>query len=1234
MTQLAYSNNWSSAQTEFSYQGDLAYFFNQVPSWYLYNVTVTGSFQITLNINDSTGFVDFGTWSSTDTVSFTPIPGTNSNGMAASPPALSAITETAEGSITGSISNLAISYNSGYLTGVLQGTLASNNDAISISGNLLEPAQRAPFKSLNQNSVSVNISSLPIPTTDTTPPVLVNDNTLSVQFGATATITSSLLLFNDPDNSDAQETYQLVAAPSYGTLFKNGAPLSSLLTFTQADIDNGLISYQETANNAPLQDSFTFVVSDPAGNSTANTSFQIQLTPNTVVVNVQNVSVPELTSIAASSLITSVSNPNNDVITEYEFLDAGNANGNYIGEFSVNGTLEPDGQWIDVDADSLGSIQYVGGSSPGSETLYVAAYDATIGAWSMASALTATTTGLPTLLQLANFDTDVYNQNTASTVSGWAALGQAKSIGELQAQAYINPDHSQIVIAIRGTVNPLPAITSLNGAQTLLSVKDISTDLSSFTAGVPAAGLSAMVANAAQYLASIAQAYPSANITLTGHSLGGAVAQLLGEASGYTTQTFNAPGAQKLYSNLQTQLQPASNLKPSNQFLGPNQNYRTVGDLVSQYGSSIGDQFTIQGASNAPADTVGNILTNHGIDTITKELNTGGSPKSGVYEPNLKIAAAPVILSGIGNYTESGLGIVALSFAANAGLTATNLLDPGSGNTFIYTESASSPLVTSVMFLADADVASVEVCSQVNGSWSSPQIVLTGTTVSFGTGVASFKYKGLSSGGRVATLGDGYIFDATYSAASQVSATIETLVGNLSDVSDFYGNGTSDVLFRNSLTGDTWFEAMSNGAFAGWDDVGGSSTTYTVAGLGDFIGSGTDDILFRNNSTGDTWFEAMSNGAFNEWNQISGSDTHYSVVGVGDFFGNGRSDILYRNNSTGDTWFEAISNGAFNGWNQIGGSDTHYSVVGVGDFFGDGTDDILFRNNSTGDSWIEQMSSGAFLDWDQVGGSNTSYSVAGVGDFYGNGTDDILFRNNATGDTWFEAISNGAFGWHEVGGSDTHYTVVGTGDYFGNGTSDILFRNNSTGDTWFEAISNGASAGWNQIGGSNSSYTVPDTGTPPTSPPPATTTYTYNGPAFNYTSQGAPPGAGSDLTCSVTFDFDTSNATGWYGSPATIGTQYLTGLVSGAITGLSVQSGSYSATLYSNGALSPGDTLSQGGPDFHLQNGVLDQWFVNFETPSSTTFLTENWPVYTEDSLFIPGHGTGEVGGLGVWTKQ
>jgi hypothetical protein len=47
-------------------------------------------------------------------------------------------------------------------------------------------------------------------------------------------------------------------------------------------------------------------------------------------------------------------------------------------------------------------------------------------------------------------------------------------------------------------------------------------------------------------------------------------------------------------------------------------------------------------------------------------------------------------------------------------------------------------------------------------------------------------------------------------------------------VGDFYDSGTDSILFRNDSTGDTWFEQITNGAFAGWNQIGGSSTSYSV----------------------------------------------------------------------------------------------------------------------------------------------------------------------------------------------------------------------------------------------------------------------------------------------------------------------------------------------------------------------------------------------------------------------
>jgi hypothetical protein len=108
-------------------------------------------------------------------------------------------------------------------------------------------------------------------------PVVGNDNPLPVRTGMTATISRNYLSVSSPANvfADTELTYNLVTGPTDGTLLKNGSATSS---FTQDDIDNNRITYQETAGNVS-SDSFTFNVSDAAGDRTANTSFQFQITP-------------------------------------------------------------------------------------------------------------------------------------------------------------------------------------------------------------------------------------------------------------------------------------------------------------------------------------------------------------------------------------------------------------------------------------------------------------------------------------------------------------------------------------------------------------------------------------------------------------------------------------------------------------------------------------------------------------------------------------------------------------------------------------------------------------------------------------------------------------------------------------------------------------------------------------------------------------------------------------------
>ena len=170
----------------------------------------------------------------------------------------------------------------------------------------------------------------------------------------------------------------------------------------------------------------------------------------TVVVNVQSVSIAENNSIAASSLITSVSNPNGDNITEYGFWDGGTGNGH----FTVNGTVQPDGQWIYVLANNLSSIQYVGGATPGNESLYVNAFDATTGVWSNYSSLTATTTAPPTQTIVVNVQNVSVAENASIAASSLITSVSNPSGDSITGYAFWDGGTGNGHFAVNGATQP------------------------------------------------------------------------------------------------------------------------------------------------------------------------------------------------------------------------------------------------------------------------------------------------------------------------------------------------------------------------------------------------------------------------------------------------------------------------------------------------------------------------------------------------------------------------------------------------------------------------------------------------------------------------------------------------------------------------------------------------------------------------------------------------------------
>ena len=372
------------------------------------------------------------------------------------------------------------------------------------------------------------------------------------------------------------------------------------------------------------------------------------------------------------------------------------------------------------------------------------------------------TVSLPTLLGIA-FATYQYNPDTEPVppvVNDYScALISAPDRG-FQGFAYIDADNSadcdkNIVVAFRGTYLDDWAA----------AIKNILAD-SSFLAGSPNALLQQYVKDAVAFLQQVqswaAANYPSASITLTGHSLGGALAQLLGEASSYGTAAFNAPGTAQVYAALGSELAPIANSGDG----GTNINYRVSGDQVSLAGTPLGQTLTLSSPYTSSDDTIqnviGHVLDNH-LEGAFANLENASAYTSGLTGPDY--------VSAIQGALQSPLGAsVVVHVVVSAGVA--YALDPAAGTTFTFTEDTGSPAITSVDLPSEPGVGTYDLAWRIDGTWSSFEQVSPASVVTLPVGVSGVEFESLDSSGNPVVIPDGLLFIDSFSSSGTVSGTI------------------------------------------------------------------------------------------------------------------------------------------------------------------------------------------------------------------------------------------------------------------------------------------------------------------------------------------------------------------------------------------------------------------------------------------------------------------------------
>ncbi len=297
---------------------------------------------------------------------------------------------------------------------------------------------------------------------------------------------------------------------------------------------------------------------------------------------------------------------------------------------------------------------------------------------------------------------------------------------------------------------------------------------------------------------------------------------------------------------------------------------------------------------------------------------------------------------------------------------------------------------------------------------------------------------------------------------------------------DGNGDGVSDVLFRNDVTGQLIARNMDSGNGVSWQLLTpGLNTDYVPVGSGDTDGNFNADAFIQQQSTGRVILALNGPNGFTGWGLATPNLTpDWKARAVYDVNHDGSTDVIVQDQTNGNTLVANVINGNFASWTVVTFSlNANWVVEGVGDIQKTGYGDIVMRDQTTGTIMYVDMTGGTAHGFNTVVTNlGANWVVRGVGDINGDGYADLIVQDSNTGATQYADMSGGSFhGWHAVTSAlSTDYVAKGVYDLHGNGAVDIVFQQQSTGATIYAEMSGGtfnhfgnvynaALAGWHLV---------------------------------------------------------------------------------------------------------------------------------------------------------------------------
>ena len=194
--------------------------------------------------------------------------------------------------------------------------------------------------------------------------------------------------------------------------------------------------------------------------------------------------------------------------------------------------------------------------------------------------------------------------------------------------------------------------------------------------------------------------------------------------------------------------------------------------------------------------------------------------------------------------------------------------------------------------------------------------------------------------------------DGTTILSDTVFLTLDPVFGLVPQgVGDFDGNGRDEIVVFDPVSGFTAMIFLDDtGAFSSFEvvTVVDTANDWTLHNTGDYNGDGKTDLLLYNTVSGETWFLEMDGSLVsNTIGLILLDPSVWALEETGDFDGNGNTDLLFVDGS-GLIVVIALQNGLFQSFFVPGVVPANSEIINTGRYDGDNKDDFLIRNTVSG----------------------------------------------------------------------------------------------------------------------------------------------------------------------------------------------------------------------------------------------------------------------------------------------